>query len=337
MFLANDKLTLSMVRMTDPTTPTLTTQAVELGPLMDKARGYVAASKALNTVRAYRSDWQHFTAWCSARGLPILPAAPETIALYIADLGGVAKPSTITRRLAAIAKAHQAAGHDSPCAMRHAAVKEVLSGVRRTHGTAQAGKAALLTEHLRRLLAVIPGSLLGERDTAILLLGFAGAFRRSELVALDVPDVESSDDGMKVTIRRSKTDQEGLGRVVGIPYGSDPQLCPVRSLRRWLEAAGITEGPLFRSVSRHGHIADSALTAQSVRDVVQRYCQRAELDLTKFSAHSLRSGFVTQATINSASERSIMNQTGHKSPTMVRRYTRDLNLFRENAATRLGL
>jgi integrase len=125
--------------------------------------------------------------------------------------------------------------------------------------------------------------------------------------------------------------------VVGIPYGSNPQLCPVRSLRRWLEAAGITEGPLFRNVSRHRHIADSALTAQAVRSVVQRYCQRAELDLTKFSAHSLRSGFVTQATINSASERSIMNQTGHKSPAMVRRYTRDLNLFRDNAATRLGL
>lgn len=323
--------------MTEPNTLTLTDHAAELGPLMDKARGYVAASKAENTVRAYRSDWRHFAAWCEARGLPTLPAEPDTIALYIADMGGVAKPSTITRRLAAIAKAHQAAGHESPCAMRHAAVKEVLAGIRRTHGTAQAGKAALLTEHLRRLLDVIPESLIGKRDTAILLLGFAGAFRRSELVALDVADVEASDDGMKVTIRRSKMDQEGRGRVVGIPYGSNPQLCPVRSLRRWLEAASITEGPLFRYVSRHGHIADSALTGQAVRGVVQRYCELAGLDLTQYSAHSLRSGFVTQASINHATESSIMNQTGHKSPAMVRRYTRDLNLFRDNAATRLGL
>ncbi len=337
MFLAIDKLILSLVRMIDPTTLTLTDQAVELGPLLDKARGYVAASKAVNTVRAYRSDWRDFTAWCDARGLPTLPAAPQSIALYIADMGGVAKPSTITRRLAAIAKAHQAAGHDSPCAMRHAAVKEVLSGIKRTHGTAQAGKAALLTEHLRQLIEVIPDNLLGKRDTAILLLGFAGAFRRSELVSLDIPDVESTDDGMKVTIRRSKTDQEARGRAVGIPYGSNPQLCPVRSLRRWLEAAGITEGPLFRNVSRHGHIADSALTAQAVRSVAQRYCQRAGLDLTQYSAHSLRSGFVTQASINHATESSIMNQTGHKSAAMVRRYTRDLNLFRDNAATRLGL
>jgi site-specific recombinase XerD len=321
----------------EPTTLTVTNPSTELGPLMDKARGYVAASKAANTVRAYRSDWQHFTGWCAPRGLPILPATPETIALYIADLGGVDKPSTITRRLAAIAKAHQAGGHESPTAMRHAAVKEVLSGIKRTHGTAQAGKAALLTEHLRRLLPVIPDSLLGKRDAAILLLCFAGAFRRSELVSLDVRDVEFSEDGLKVTLRRSKTDQEGRGRVVGVPYGSDPQLCPVRSLRRWLEAASITAGPLFRYVSRHGHIAGSALTAQTVRGVVQRYCRAAGLGARQFSAHSLRSGFVTQATINSASECSIMNQTGHKSPAMVRRYTRDLNLFRDNAATRLGL
>lgn len=323
--------------MIQPTALTVTNQATELGPLMDKARGYVAASKATNTVRAYRSDWRHFTDWCTARGLPTLPAAPATIALYIADLGGVAKPSTITRRLAAIAKAHQAAGHESPCAMRHAAVKEVLSGIKRTHGTAQAGKAALLTGDLRRLLAVIPDSLLGKRDAALLLLGFAGAFRRSELVSLDIPDAEFSEDGLKVTLRRSKTDQEGRGRTVGVPYGSNPQLCPVRSLRHWLEAAGITQGPLFRYVSRHGRIAAAALTDQTVRGVVQKYCQKASLGASRFSAHSLRAGFVTQATINSASERSIMNQTGHKSPAMVRRYTRDLNLFRDNAATRLGL
>jgi integrase len=324
--------------MVDATALTIASLGSELGPVFDKAREYAAASKAPNTVLAYRSDWQHFNTWCLLQGLETMPAAPHTIALFIADLGGVNKPATIIRRLAAISKVHQAAGHESPCAMRHAEVREVLSGIKRTHGTAQAGKAALLTDHLRQMLDVIrPDSLIGKRDTAMLLLGFAGAFRRSELCALTINDIVFKDDGLKVTLRHSKTDQEGQGRGVGVPYGSNPQLCPVRSLRRWLEAAGIVEGPLFRGVSRHGRVADHALTAQVVRKIVQRYCKTASLDITQFSAHSLRSGFVTQATIGGASERSIMNQTGHKSAAMVRRYTRDLDLWRDNAATRLGL
>lgn len=204
-----------------------TQPGAELGPVRDKAARYVAASKAPNTLRAYRGDWQRFGTWCAARGFPTRPAAPQTVALYIADLGGVAKPATITRALAAIAKAHQAAGYESPCAMRHAAVKEVLAGIRRTHGTAQAGKAALLTDHLRLLLSVVPDSLLGKRDASMLLLGFAGAFRRSELIAFTVADIEFCDDGMKVNLRRGKTDQEGQGRIIGVPYGSNPQLCPV--------------------------------------------------------------------------------------------------------------
>jgi site-specific recombinase XerD len=329
--------------MSEPTVQTAaltvaTDHSTELGPVLDKAARYVAASKAANTLRAYRGDWKRFCAWCAAQGFPTLPAAPQTVALYVADLGGVAKPSTITRALAAIAKAHQAAGHESPCAMRHAAVKEVLAGIKRTHGTAQAGKAALLIEHLRGLLGAVPlDSLIGKRDASLLLLGFAGAFRRSELVALTVQDLEFCDDGLKVTLRRGKTDQEAHGRTLGVPYGSSPNLCPVRSLRRWLEAAGITEGPLFRNVTRHGHLGEHALSGQVVRTVVQKYCRDAGIEEAQFSAHSLRSGFVTQSTIGGASERSIMNQTGHKSPAMVRRYTRDLNLFRDNAATRLGL
>ncbi len=327
--------------MPEPYTPPITAltipdrQSAELGPVLDKAAAYVAASKAPNTLRAYRGDWQRFSAWCAARGLPALPAAPQTVALYIADLGGTAKPSTITRALAAIAKAHQAAGHESPCAMRHAAVKEVLAGIRRTHGTAQAGKAALLTAHLLQLTAVLPDSLLGKRDAALLMLGVSGAFRRSELVALTVSDIEFCDDGLKVTLRRSKTDQEGKGRVIGIAYRSKPQLCPVRSLRRWLDAAAIAEGPLFRAVNRHGSLGPSALTDQVVRVVVQRYCKLAGVDASQFSAHSLRSGFVTQAFIGGATESSIMKTTGHKSSAMIRRYTKDSNLWRDNASTHL--
>ena len=306
--------------------------------LTDQAKLYAANSKAANTIRAYEADWRHFTAWCSAHILGSMPANPETVALYItAIVTGGGKVSTITRRMAAISKVHQAAGHESPCAMKFAVVKEVLDGIKRTVGTAQTGKAALLTNDLRGLMAVIPDSRIGRRDAAILLLGFAGGFRRSELVALTVADVAFCDEGMRVTLRRSKTDQVGEGRVIGVPVGSNPKLCPVRALRRWLGDAGIVEGPLFRGVDRHGNVAASALTPQVVAKIVKRHCDAAGLDAAKFAGHSLRAGLATQAAINGASERSIMKQTGHKSAAMVRRYIRDGELFLDNAAGRLGL
>lgn len=316
---------------------TTTTQTTALTSVMDKARAFAANSKAANTVRAYESDWNHFIAWCGAHTLPSMPATPATVALYIADLASACKVATITRRLAAISKVHQASGNESPCAMKHAIVKEVLDGIKRTNGVKQTGKAALLTNTLRSLIAAIPDSLIGKRDTALLLVGFAGGFRRSELVALTVPDIEFCEDGAKVTLRRSKTDQEGQGRVVGVPFGSNPELCPVRTLRNWLTAAGIVEGPLFREVDRHGNVGPSAITGQVVGLVLKKHCAGVGLDVATFGAHSLRAGLVTQASINGASERSIMTQTGHKSIAMIHRYTRDTKLFRDNAAGRLGL
>lgn len=316
---------------------TTKTQAA-LTTLAGRAQQYAANSKASNTVRAYGSDWRHFTAWCSAHGMQSMPASPETVALYISDLandGG--KASTIGRRMAAISKAHQAAGLESPCAMKYSVVKEVWDGIRRTIGTAQSGKSALLTNDLRTLIAAIPDSPIGRRDAAMLLLGFAGGFRRSELVALNVADAEFCKEGLRVTLRRSKTDQEGAGRVIGIPYGSNPQLCPVRNLRDWLDEAKITDGALFRAVDRHGNVAADALTDQVVAKVLKRHCETAGLNAAKFAGHSLRAGLATQAAINGASERSIMKQTGHKSAAMVRRYIRDGELFRDNAAGRLGL
>jgi len=308
-----------------------------LASVADKARQFAANSKAPNTIRAYQADWEHFSGWCEAHSLPSMPAGPASVALYISAITDGCKVATIVRRLAAISKVHQAAGHDSPCSMRHAVVAETLHGIKRTMGVAQTGKAALLTDALRSLMRIIPDSLLGKRDAALLLLGFSGAFRRSELVALNVADIESCEDGVKVTLRRSKTDQEGQGRVVGIPHGSNPQLCPVRALQRWLDAAGISEGPLFRSVDRHGNVGVSALTDQVVATVAKRYCAGAGLDPTLFAGHSLRAGMATQSAINGASERSIQKQTGHKSLAMLRRYIRDGELFRDNAAGRLGL
>lgn len=179
--------------------------------------------------------------------------------------------------------------------------------------------------------------IIGVRDRALILLGFAGAFRRSELVALDVADCSFGKDGLTVTLRRSKTDQDGAGRRVGIPYGSNPETCPVRVLQSWMEQASISTGAMFRSITRHGHVQAERLSGIDVARVVKKLVQRAGLDPTKYAGHSLRAGHATSAAIAGASERSIMNQTGHRSVQMVRRYIRDGSLFRENSAGKLGL
>ena len=315
---------------------TLPSPAASLESAMSKAKTYVLHSRAENTRRAYAADWRHFTAWCDCHQVEFLPALPATVAVYIAELADSHKPATITRRLAAISKAHSAAGYASPGSLKHAAVAEVLAGIRRVCGTAQTAKNPILTADLKRLLVGTGDNLKGVRDCALLLLGFAGGFRRCELAALQVLDVAFTEDGAVVTLRRTKTDQEGQGRKVGIPYGSHPTLCPVRSLRRWIEAAALSDGPLFRSVDKHGKLGAS-ITPQTVRLVIVGLADTAGLEASRFSAHSLRSGLATQATINGASERAIMKQTGHKSVAMVRRYVRDANLFRENAAANLGL
>jgi integrase len=213
----------------------------------------------------------------------------------------------------------------------------VLAGIRRAKGTAPDAKAPVLIGDLRAMVAALPAGLLGARDRALLLIGFAGAFRRSELVGLDVEDLTFSSDGLAVTLRRSKTDQEGAGRKIGIPYGSNPDTCPVRALQAWLDASVITAGPIFRSVNRHGQLQPGRLSDRAVALIVKRCVEAAGKDARKFAGHSLRAGLATAAAIGGASERSIMAQTGHRSVMMVRRYIRDGSLFRENAAARVGL
>lgn len=311
---------------------------VALARLADKAREYIGCSRSENTLRAYRGDWRHFCAWCEGRGLVAMPAAPETVALYLADHAegeGALSVGTLQRRLASIAVAHQAAGHDDPT--KGAAVKNVWKGIRRAKGTAPKGKAPVLTADLRRMVEELPEGILGTRDRALLLLGFAGGFRRSELVGLDRADVAITVEGAVVTIRRSKTDQEGEGRKVGIPYGSNPDTCPVRALAAWVDAAGIEDGPLFRPVNRHGQVGAGRLSGYAVALVVKRYAEKAGLDAARYAGHSLRAGLATSAANAGASERSIMAQTGHRSAAMVRRYIRDGSLFRENAAATVGL
>lgn len=203
--------------------------AAELDRLARDTREFVAAAKAESTRRAYRSDWRHFESWCQDRSLAALPATPETVALYITSLASTHKPGTVRRRLTVINRAHQAAGHPSPATREHALVGETFKGIQRTLGTAQAGKRPLFTEQLRAIIRALPENVQGVRDRALLLVGFAGGFRRSELAALAVEDVATEKDGLVVTIRRSKTDQEGQGRKVALPYGSNPETCPVRA------------------------------------------------------------------------------------------------------------
>ncbi len=300
-----------------------------------RARDYVDQARAHNTLRGYRADWAHFDTWCRDHELPSLPAAPESVALYLAALAETHKASTLQRRLSSISQAHKAAGYESPTG--HAGVRAVWAGIRRARGVAQVGKAPAVTEDVRVMVAALPESLLGTRDRALLLLGFAGAFRRSELVSLDVGDVQETREGLVATLRRSKTDQEGEGRRVGIPYGSNPSTCPVRSLRGWLEASGIEAGPLFRGVDRHGRLLPNRLSDKAVALVVKRRAQGAGLDPSIYSGHSLRSGLATSAAAAGVSERAIMAQTGHRSLHVVRRYIREGSLFQENAAARVGL
>ena len=302
----------------------------------EKAREFIRASKAENTLRGYQSDWREFCAWCEGpNNLCPLPASPESVASYIAECAGRLKVGSIQRRLNAITEAHKAVGLESPTSA--GMVRNTIKGIRRTLGTASVQKAPTLTDDIRAMVEATAAGNIGARDRALILLGFAGAFRRSELIVLAIEDCTFGNDGLTVTLRRSKTDQDGVGRKVGIPYGSNPETCPVRILQAWLELAGIVSGPVFRSINRHGKIQPGRLSGIDVARVVKKLAERAGLDAAKYAGHSLRAGHATSAAIAGASERSIMNQTGHRSVQMVRRYIRDGNLFRENSAGKLGL
>lgn len=291
---------------------------------------YLDASTAESTRRAYASDLAHFATWCAVHQLPSLPAAPATVARYLAALAQADYAmATLERRLAAISQAHQARDLDTPT--RALAVRKVFAGIRRTHGSAQQGKAPLLPADLQLLISQLDASPRGLRDRALLLVGFAGAFRRSELVALACADVARRREGLVLTVRRSKTDQEGEGMQKAIPRGAKGT-CPVRALDAWLAAGGITEGPIFRPIDRHGRIKPTALAGIEVARLIKRLAAAAGLDPDVYGGHSLRAGLVTAAAQAGANERDIMRQTGHRSERTLRKYIREANLFTANAA-----
>ena len=299
-----------------------------------QADDYIRASRSPNTLRAYRSDWQQFVGWCNRRRLASLPAVEATVCRYLAEQAEQNKVSTLARRVASISQAHQAAGLASPT--QSLSVRATLKGIRRKKTSLTTEKAPVLVADLRKMVDTLGGSLMGKRDRALLLVGFAGAFRRSELVSLNVADVTFDPNGLTIRLRRSKTDQEGEGRKVGLPYGSNLATCPVRALQEWLSAGSIIEGALFVGINRHG-TPQGRLSACAVALIVKKVVAAAGLNPDLYAGHSLRAGLATSAAMAGVSERSIMNQTGHKSVMMVRRYIRDGSLFRENAAAEIGL
>jgi integrase len=293
-------------------------------PPASPVEAYVQAGIAPATRRAYCADLDHFEAWGGT-----IPATDDVVAAYIADHAGVLKVSTLTRRLAAISIAHGARSLPNPAASP--LVRATMRGVRRAHGAAQRQAKPLLREDLFAVLGAMGDRLKDVRDRALLLVGFAGGLRRSELAAINFTDVERVREGLILSIRRSKTDQDGVGRRIGVPFGRTIH-CPVRSLETWLSAARIEEGPVFRPVDRHWRISDGPLSGEAVCLIVRSRVAAAGFDPTGYSGHSLRAGFATSATCAGVSTFKIRQQTGHASDAMLSRYVRDGELFLGNAA-----
>ena len=288
--------------------------------LAQKVLKYARAAKSANTLRAYSAAMDDFREFCQDHGANPLPASPETVIAYLVWTDEQ-KVSTIQIKLAAIAEAHRVADLPNPTTDEH--VKTVMAGIRRELGTAVEKKEPITRQHLIGMTATLPADLRGKRDRAILLVGFAGAFRRSELVDLRVEDLAWTKDAVMATVRRSKGDQTGKGLIKVIPAMNDKALCPVSALRSWLTASQITSGPIFRKVDRWEHVSKTALAAQCVALIVKESARRCQLNPNLFSAHSLRSGFVTSAFAADAPEWAIQKQTGHKNLTVLRDYNQD--------------
>lgn len=301
--------------------------STELVDPMASVRAYLEAEKSDNTRRAYASDWADFSAWCDVQQCTAMPAAPIDVARYLAQLADSGKKtSTIQRRTAAIASIHKAAGHEPPTNFE--GVKAVMRGIRRRVGKRKRKAAPATAELLGLAIAAIPATKRGLRDRALVLIGFAGAFRRSELVDIEVNDIERRPRGILVHIERSKTDQEGKGAALPIPNG---KMRAVEALDTWLTAAGITEGPVFRSVDRHGNVGAGALTDRQVARIVKEVCGRVGMDPEIYSGHSLRAGFITSALDAKVDPLKVMQQSRHVKVDTLKAYDRRENDFDHHA------
>ena len=298
------------------------------------------SSKAKNTIRAYKSDFNDFGLFCAQNGFKSLPSEPRIISLYLTQLSTKdVKISTIKRRLVSIGVIHRLKGHYLDT--KHPLIVENIMGIKRRKGSIQNGKKPLLINNLKRLINVIDQQKKEQikifRDRTIILIGFSGGFRRNEIVSLDYDDLDFVEEGLKINIKRSKTDQFGEGSIKGLPYFDNSQYCPVLSIKKWIEISKINSGALFRRFTKGSNLSEKRLTDQTVALLIKEYLDLAGINSKNYSGHSLRSGFATTAAESGAEERTIMAMTGHKSTEMVRRYIKDANLFKNNALNKIKI
>jgi len=297
------------------------------------------SSKANNTLRAYKSDFKDFGFFCAKHGFKSMPTDPKIVSLYLTYLSKNSKVSTLRRRIVSIGMVHKLKGHYLDA--KHPVIIENLLGIKRQKGSAEIGKKPILISHLKSIINVINEQKIDEvkkhRDKTIILVGFGGGFRRTELISIDYDDVEFVPEGVKIIIRRSKTDQFGEGMVKGLPYFEKEKYCPVINLKNWLKVSKIKSGPIFRRFVKGSKLTDYRLTDQSVVLIIKEYLNLAGIENKNFSGHSLRSGFATVAAESGADERSIMAMTGHKTSQMVRRYIREANIFKNNALNKIKI
>jgi site-specific recombinase XerD len=308
--------------------------------LHEETLNNLRSSKANNTIRAYKSDFKDFRAFCVKNGFKSLPTEPKIVSLYITHLSiKDAKMSTLRRRLVSIGVIHKLKGHYLDT--KHPIIIENLMGIKRKKGNFQRGKKPILINQLKAIVDVIDNEKTEEikriRNKTIILIGFGGGFRRAELVSIDFEDLEFVPEGVKIIVRKSKTDQFGEGMIKGLPYFSNETYCPVRHLKKWLGLSSIKSGPIFRRFSKSFKLSDNRLTDQSVALLIKNYLSLAGIENKNYSGHSLRSGFATVTAESGADERSIMTMTGHKTTQMVRRYIKEANLFKNNALNKIKI
>ena len=309
----------------------------DIKALHEETLNNLKTSKANNTLRAYRSDFKDFAGFCAKHGFKSMPSDPKIVSLYLTHLSKKSKISTLRRRLVSIGVVHKLKGHYLDT--KHPVIIENLMGIKRLKGSKQIGKKPILINHLKLIINVIDEQNIGEikkaRDKSILLIGFGGGFRRTELISINYEDLEFVHEGLKILIKRSKTDQFGEGMTKGLPYFSNTKYCPVHNIKEWLKLSKIKSGPIFRRFAKGNSITNNRLTDQTVVLLIKKYLNLAGIDNSNFSGHSLRSGFATVAADSGADERSIMAMTGHKSSQMVRRYIREANIFKNNALNKI--
>ena len=296
------------------------------------------SSKANNTVRAYKSDFKDFGIFCAQNGFKSLPSEPKIVSLYLTYLSTKdAKMSTLKRRLVSIGVIHKLKGLYLDT--KHPSIVENIMGIKRRKGSVQKAKKPILINSLKKIINAIDEQKKDEikkfRDRSIILIGFSGGFRRNEIVSLDCDDLDFLPEGLKINLRRSKTDQFGEGLTKALPYFDSSQYCPVVSLRKWIEVSKIASGPVFRRFTKGSRLSNNRLTDQTVALLIKEYLQLAGIDSKNYSGHSLRSGFATSAAESGVEERNIMAMTGHKSTEMVRRYIKEANLFKNNALNKI--